>query len=75
MSFILTDQQFIDLKGTSFSKSLKENKKKDAPPLAVNERFLEKDSVAVDHREAETSEISKVDEDFKTTVNQADVAG
>ena len=33
------------------------------------------DSVAVDHCEDEASEIVKVDNDFKTTVNQADVSG
>lgn len=73
--FIPTDQQVKDLKGTSFSKFLDENKAKDAPTLAVNKEFLEVDSVAVDKCEDETSEISKVDKDFKTTVNQEDVSG
>ena len=73
--FIPTDQQVKDLKGTSFSKFLEENKAKDALTLAVNKRFLEVDSVAVDKCEDETSEISKVDKNFKTTVNQEDVSG
>ena len=33
------------------------------------------DSVAVDKCEDETSEISKVDKDFKTALNEEDVSG
>lgn len=73
--FFPTDQQVQDLKGTSFRKSLKENQEKDVPPLAVNKRFLEVDSVAFDHCEDETSKPHKVDKDFKATVNQADLSG
>ena len=73
--FIPADQQVKDLKDASFSKFLKENKEKDAPTLAVNKRFLEFSTVAVDKCEDKTNEISKVDKDFKTTVNQEDVSG
>ena len=54
---------------------LNEHKEKDAPTLAVNKRFLGVDSVVVDHCQDETSEISKVDKDCKTTVKQADISG
>lgn len=73
--FVPTDQQVKDLKGTLLSKFTKENKKKDAPTLPVNKMFLEVDSVSVNHCEDETSEISKVDKEFKKTVNQADISG
>lgn len=76
MFFVPTDQQVKDLKGTLLSKFTKENKtEKDAPAFPVNKMFLEVDSVSVNHCEDETSDISKVDKEFKKTVNQADISG